>query len=628
MARQGDMKNISSTKVFNNIFGNFTVAKKVFAIVSISIFMLITVSIFSISQTAQIGHEISTISETDMPLSTGVAKINELGLDQAIVFERALRYGSLIKTEPQLLKKFEKLVKKFEEDHKLISSAIESVSTKLKSSLQTPLPDNHKKTLLHMQEELAEIAKVQHEYTTNADKALGYLKANNMFAASTIIPDITKKQDKLKNISKVLLQEINKLTIKTIKNTEEHEKHLLLVLSILSVGAVIISLSLAWYFISKSISKPLTTITSALTKLANEDTSVNLEINSSDEIGQVATAYKALKEQLIASQKLRDEQKAIKEQAEIDKQNTMLEIAERFENSIGHIVSIMASTSEELSSTATNITEIVVDTNSKATNVSTASIQASANVQSVASATEEMSHSIAEINRQITDASSITQKAVTEAENTSTQMSTLTSTANKIEEVVSFISEIADQTNLLALNATIESARAGDAGKGFAVVAAEVKALAKDTTKATEDIVDQIKQIQEAIKHSVNSVNQVGDAIKEIDDTSSSIASVMEQQGSATQEISRNVQEAAIGSDEVNEGIQGISRASKETGDSISNVASAAIELSKQTASLQNEVNVFLVGLREGPADRRATEDLDYTGPERRAENQQRTLAA
>lgn len=597
---------------------NLSVAQKVFGIVSIVLFMLMVVSGFSIWQMNKIGDGITTISDRNLPLSRSLSKLSTLRLEQSINFQRLLRYGNLLKTEPIVIGKFEEIAKDFQNQNAQVTEELQKLSVQLSALLSDAKSSNEETLFISVFEKLASITSQQDEYFQNSIKAIDYLRKNNSFAVLMLIPKILKEQKVVDEATAELVTIFENFSIEAVSLAQADGNFATKLLIGLGLGALFFSLVVTSIFISRSISKPLAEIVRGLDAIAKEDTSVDVPVRSNDEIGAVARAYAKFKETLIASHAFREQQEEMKLQAEAEKKQTMLDIAQKFEDSIGHIVTIMASTSEELSATAGNITEIVEDTNGKASEVTSASELASNNVQSVATAAEEMSYSIQEINRQINDSAAITQNAVKDAKNTTEQMSSLAETAKRIEEVVSFISDIADQTNLLALNATIESARAGDAGKGFAVVAAEVKELAKDTTKATEDIVEHIKEIQEAISRSVLSVDQVGEAISSMNDASSNIASVMEQQGSATQEISKNVQEAAMGTDEVTKGIRVVSRSAEETGNSIASVANAAIELSKQTETLEAEVTRFLTGLRDGPADRRENEDPNYDGVDRR----------
>jgi methyl-accepting chemotaxis protein len=270
------------------------------------------------------------------------------------------------------------------------------------------------------------------------------------------------------------------------------------------------------------------------------------------------------------------------------------QIAER----VKEVVGVVASAANEMQSTAQALSATAEETQRQSQTVSSASQQATANVQTVASAAEELSASISEITRQVEKSTTVARNAVEEAERASSTVQVLSDAAQKVGQVVSLINDIAAQTNLLALNATIEAARAGEAGKGFAVVANEVKSLANQTAKATEEISGQITAIQGAIGASVEAIQRVGETIKEVDHISTTIASAVEEQGAATQEIARNVQEASSGTQQVSSNIAGVNDAATETGRSSSQLLDAAGELAKQSDTLRGEVEDFLEYLK------------------------------
>jgi methyl-accepting chemotaxis protein len=265
-----------------------------------------------------------------------------------------------------------------------------------------------------------------------------------------------------------------------------------------------------------------------------------------------------------------------------------------FEDKTAGLVTIVASAATELEATARSMSETTGETTQQAANVSEAVQAASINVQTVASAAEELSASISEIARQVAQSSQIADQAVHDANRTDGIVKTLAEGAQKIGDVVGLISTIAGQTNLLALNATIEAARAGEAGKGFAVVASEVKSLANQTAKATDDISQQISQIQVATKEAVAAIEAISRTIGEMSRIAAAIAAAVEEQGAATQEIARNVQEAAAGTQQVSSNIVGVSHGAAATGTAATQVLDAAGELSKQAEQLSGDVRQFI----------------------------------
>jgi methyl-accepting chemotaxis protein len=273
-------------------------------------------------------------------------------------------------------------------------------------------------------------------------------------------------------------------------------------------------------------------------------------------------------------------------------------LADDFESNVGKIVEAVSAASTEMQSTAQSMSATAEETNRQAASVAAASEEASTNVQTVASAAEELSASISEIGRQVSESSRSTTQAAEQARRTNDQVGRLAEAAQKIGEVVSLISDIAEQTNLLALNATIEAARAGEAGKGFAVVASEVKSLANQTAKATEDISSQIASIQGATSDAVTAIQEISKTIESINEIAAAVASAVEEQGAATQEIATNVQQAAAGTNEVSSNISGVTQAAGETGNAAQGVLSAATELSKQSEHMRTQVDNFLAQVR------------------------------
>jgi len=312
----------------------------------------------------------------------------------------------------------------------------------------------------------------------------------------------------------------------------------------------------------------------------------------------MAEALQVFKDSMLESNRLRAERSEIEKQARAQRRAEMQKLADEFEAAVGEIVQTVSSASTELEASATSLSRTAEETQQLSGMVESASGEASSNVRSVAAATEEMTASTTEISRQVEESSRITGEAVSQAEVTNQRINELSKAALRIGDVVNLITTIAAQTNLLALNATIEAARAGDSGRGFAVVAQEVKALAAQTARATNEISSQIAGMQVATQDSVVAIKQIGTTISRISEIAATIATSVEQQGGATQEIARNVEQAAQGTSEVATNIIDVNKGARETGSASAKVLSSAQSLSGESNRLKLEVAKFLSTVR------------------------------
>lgn len=351
--------------------------------------------------------------------------------------------------------------------------------------------------------------------------------------------------------------------------------------------------------LARSIGRPLGRMSDAMRRLAGGDHAIDDAYTAQgNEIGDLARALRVFRDNAVESERLRAEARERDRRAEEQKRAETLRMADELEASVKQVVEIVAGSADEMRGSAEELLAAAADTNHRAGTVASAAELATGNAQTVAAAAEELTMSIEEIGRQIHGASGAIREASEHAGRTSTRIGDLSESARRIGSVVNLISEIAGQTNLLALNATIEAARAGEAGKGFSVVATEVKNLATQTAKATEEISAQISGMQSATAETVKAIELVVRAMNRIDEQASQISAAVEQQNAATQEIASNVQQSANHTREVSMTISEVTAAASNSAESSERVVSGASELAIQSRNLRSELEQFLAKLR------------------------------
>ncbi|MBR0849474.1 Cache 3/Cache 2 fusion domain-containing protein [Bradyrhizobium diazoefficiens] len=347
--------------------------------------------------------------------------------------------------------------------------------------------------------------------------------------------------------------------------------------------------------IVRRVTRPLTSVTHSLTALANGQSDVAIECEDrADEIGEIARTVAVFKSNMLERARMRSEQAAATSAAAEQRKAELRHFVEEFRGSVGGILERVLSSSGEFERTAQQLTDTARSTAELSAQSAGASEDASEHVRSAASASDELSQSISEITRRVQESNEISAEAVRQAAATDQRIAQLSEAGARIGDVVKLITSIAEQTNLLALNATIEAARAGDAGRGFAVVAQEVKTLAGQTAKATDEISSQIASMQLATEESVAAVKGIGQTIERISGIAGSISAAVEQQRSATQNIAASVRAAATGTADVAVNVRHAARGASETGETSSRIFASAKTLSSDSLSLKAEVDGFL----------------------------------
>ncbi|WP_422366776.1 methyl-accepting chemotaxis protein [Pelagibius sp.] len=544
-----------------------------------------------------IGAEIAELAEIDLPLTRGVTEASVLQLEQAILFERAGRLGEAMAVGHADSERFAAVVERFNAINGKVEEEMLEAAAFAETAIGQAHGDYQRAEYKRVAEQLKNIVAAHESYAEHAAEVFVLFDTGEILRAEKATEQVESEQDTLTHEIEALLFELESFTQAAATKAETDEKRAVVLLAGISLAGMVLGLGLGWV-ISSAMSKPLSRAVATVKALAEGDTSVELKADSEDEVGELAKTIEVFRQTTIEAKALAERQK-VEEAREKQRLERQAELTRNFDNKIQVVLETVAAAATEMQSTAGSLTATAEQTSEQSGSVASASQEASTNVQTVAAAAEELSNAIAEISNQVAQSTAVAQGAVNQADAANEEMQGLDEAGQRIGEIMSLISDIAEQTNLLALNATIEAARAGEAGKGFAVVANEVKSLANQTAKATEEISRQIGEMQAATGGAVGKIKEISSTITTISEIATDIASAVEEQTAATQEIARNVEQAAAGTAAVDKNISGVSAAAEETGSSAKDVLEAAGELARQSETMKSEVQGFLDGIRQ-----------------------------
>lgn len=560
---------------------NLSVAKKFFLAPIITILFMVATNLTAVSR-------LNTMEEN-------LAYIHDISLQKRILAQKMIDHIRSIQLQNNAMINFKAFMDVNLEEMDERKNALFSEQAALEKGLKT-LKDGF--SLSDEEAKLLKQARGFHKEYVEAYSAVQDMLEIDPATAFVYMPPVRLAYDqyistitKLNDLQGTL---IKKAYDNSIENAEAAKKETYSLLALALLVASIVT-----WILGALLSRPMGRLTKIMKRLADNDLSVKvLYRGRKDEIGAMAETVQVFKDNAEGMRRLEQAQKEQEKHAQDEKKRSMRALADDFEQSIKSVVNMVRQSSEEVHRSAENLTTLSQQVANQTNEVSQVTAQSSENVASVATAAEELSSSIQEISGQVAKSTQIASEAVIQAQKANDMVQGLSEATTKIGDVIEMITDIANQTNLLALNATIEAARAGEAGKGFAVVASEVKSLASQTAKATEEIAEQITNVQDATKTAVDTIQAVTKTIDEISEISSTISAAVEEQGASTQGITQNIQETARGTQEVSANVGQVNQAMADAEGAADQVLEISNTLVEEAGNLDRDVQSFIEKIR------------------------------
>ncbi len=582
------------------------IGQRIYILVGLLLLFILTIGGVGVYKMNVIGQEMEDIALRDIPLTKMLEKITVHQLEQAILMERALRFqGVKAHAEGET---FESVAAHFEELAKKTDEEILQAETMAAGMIENAHSEEAREEFKHVLEELKKIETEHKDYEHHVFEIFKVIKDDGAAAAlqseelSEKVITVEHEQEDLDKHIEGLQDEVSSFTQFSMNKAladEQRGQNLILILSII---ILVLGSALA-FVLTRSVTGPLSNLTKSMTKLADGDMEAEIpSVRYQDEVNDMSQAMTVFQANMRRANTLEAEQAVLKKKQQ-QRQNELNQLVGIFGSTIGAVFSQILDSSRNMVGQAGNMLQQSNSSEEMASEVAAEAEKSAVNAQGLSAATEEMVASIQEITKQVTRSSEVTKEAVEFSLASQKEVQQLQDISEEIGAVVQLITDIAEQTNLLALNATIEAARAGEAGKGFAVVANEVKSLASQTSRATEEISLKIQSIQAASDQSADSIGRIGKVISDIDQYITAIVAAVEEQNAVTKEIARNVDFVSQSSERVSESVQKIKTQSVEVGQSSQDVNTNADRMATEADTISKEVSTFLGAMQNSDAD-------------------------
>ncbi len=555
----------------------FSVAAKVLTIVLVLSLVIVAQSVFSVTQLNKIGKELETIAESDIPLTEVLSRITSHQLEQSVLFERILRLNGLAAGDLELQRKAAQ--KKFKEYAALVDEEILEGERIAEEALKHAYDQKTLDEIQRVLDALKTIELDHKSYDLHAEQIIAYVDSNETEKALDLLHEVEQEEANLNNELVALLHEIETFTLEATLAAEQHEKETVRILIVVAIVSTLLGILISAALARLTVTRPLRRVSGALHQLADNDLSATVAVKGNDEIADLAEAFETFKDKLILMRKLETDRKESERENIRQRRETLSLMATEVRDKTDQGISTIANSADEVEVQSNGMRSALERASSRIDGLLSQAKETHQRSIEAGELSEGLLSAISEVAEKTEKTNELTTEAVTLSSSSHETIGELATAAENIGQFVSVISDIAEKTNLLALNATIEAARAGDAGRGFAVVAAEVKELAEQTNRSTEQISEQVVTIQSKTGAAVSSIDQIIESIGRLSEMAASVASATEEQRVTTENFGQIVNESGQAVGGITEGMSEVSRIAQET-------LSIANTMSEKTSSM------------------------------------------